>query len=128
MGTWTQSQQASLTFLRSKVWPNGHATGKPDRINDHIGLDQKALGVRIEKSSKTKRGRQEGDGQKKGVTTICDRRHNTLRQIATFYDNVRRFIPLTKDVMKRHNTLCDNSRQIMTIVLPFCRPLLDFAD
>ena len=53
--------------------------------------------VKVVKSAKTKRGRREGDG-KKNVTTICDKRHDNLRQtsrqFATFYDNFRLFLHL----------------------------------
>ena len=45
-------------------------------------------------SAKTKTGRREGDGRK-NVRTICDKRHDILRQFATFYDNSRPFVPLT---------------------------------
>ena len=50
-------------------------------------------------SAKTKRGRREGDGEKKNVTTICDKRHDHLRHFTTIcdylYDNIRLFVPLT---------------------------------
>ena len=48
-------------------------------------------------SAKTKKGRREGDGKKKSVTTICDKRHDKLRHLhddlRLFYDNFRLFVP-----------------------------------
>ena len=65
--------------------------GRPKSAEQRKPECQKLL---EKKSAKSKRGRREGDG-KKNVTTICDKRHDVLRQFATFYDNFRLFVPLT---------------------------------
>ena len=51
------------------------------------------------------------------------------RQLATFYDNFRLFVPLTSNVIKCHDNLRQTSRQFMTFSVPSpsSRPLLDFA-
>ena len=36
-----------------------------------------------------------GKGREKCFTTICDKRHDNLRHLTTFYDNFRLFVPLT---------------------------------
>ena len=55
-------------------------------------------------SAKSKRGRREGDGKKKNVTTICDKRHDNLRHVTTICDILWQFPSLYSIDIKRHKT------------------------